>query len=97
MTRNMMTQQPYYGAGEYDPFHRPSQHRTLSSAAYYERPAPYSYYNDQPRQEIRSEYEGRPVVRATIHEPESENAGGSARRRIAVAVRFITMQLVFQG
>ena len=84
----MMTQQSYYGAGgEHDPFHRATQHRSLSSGAYYERPAPYAYYNDQSRQDLRAEYQGRTAVRTIIQEPEPENAYGIARRRIAEAVR----------
>lgn len=83
----MMTTQPYYGAGgEYEPFHRPSSHRSLSSGTgtYYERPAPYSYY-EQPRQDFRSELVIRPTTRI-IHEPESDAVHIPARRRIAVAV-----------
>ncbi|KAK5121181.1 hypothetical protein LTR85_005665 [Meristemomyces frigidus] len=57
----------------------------MSNPAYYDRPAPYGYY-DQPRQELRSEYGGRPVTRAMIQEPEPEMGTGSSRRRIAVAV-----------
>jgi len=83
----MMTTQPYYGGGgEYEPFHRPSPHRSLSSGTgtYYERPAPYGYY-DQPRQDFRSDYVGRPTTRI-IHEPEPDAGHPHARRRIAVAV-----------
>ncbi|TKA80702.1 hypothetical protein B0A55_03695 [Friedmanniomyces simplex] len=84
MTRNMMATQPYYGGGgEYDPFHRPL-HRSQSTAGYYDRPSPYSYY-DQPRQEVRADYIGRPVTRAMIQEPELEAGPAGSRRRIAVA------------
>ncbi|KAK0249760.1 hypothetical protein LTS09_015059 [Friedmanniomyces endolithicus] len=89
----MMATQPYYGGGgECDPFHRPL-HRSQSTAAYYDRPNPYSYY-DQPRQELRSEYDGRPVTRATIQEPELEGGTAGSRRRIAVAVQSTVVNLM---
>ncbi|KAK4543897.1 hypothetical protein LTR36_004671 [Oleoguttula mirabilis] len=78
-----MTTQSYYGSGEYDHFNRTS-HRSMSNGAYYERPTAYGYY-EQPRQELRSEYGGRPVTRAMIQEPEPDIGTGSSRRRIAVA------------
>lgn len=61
----------------------------MSNPAYYDRQVPYGYY-DQPRQELRSEYGGRPITRAVIQEPEPEVGTGSSRRRIAVAVSVAT-------
>ncbi|KAK1025640.1 hypothetical protein LTS16_023028 [Friedmanniomyces endolithicus] len=89
----MMSTQPYYGGGgECDPFHRPL-HRSQSIAGYYDRPNPYSYY-DQPRQELRGEYNGRPVTRAMIQEPELEGGTTGSRRRIAVAVQSTVVNLM---
>jgi len=84
MVRSMMMTQSYYGSGEYDPYHRELSHRSMPTAGFYGRPAPYGYY-DQPRQELRLYHGGRPVTRAMVHDPDPEPAGGS-RRRIAVAV-----------
>ncbi|TKA33294.1 hypothetical protein B0A50_00847 [Salinomyces thailandicus] len=86
----MMMTQSYHGSGEYESSYRASQHRSSSTAGYYDRPAPYSAYgsygyHEPPRQELRPEYGGRPVTRALIHETEPELAPGTARRRIAVA------------
>ncbi|KAK0273545.1 hypothetical protein LTR35_012295 [Friedmanniomyces endolithicus] len=88
-----MSTQPYYGGGgECDPFHRPL-HRSQSIAGYYDRPNPYSYH-DQPRQELRGEYNGRPVTRAMIQEPELEGGTAGSRRRIAVAVQSTVVNLM---
>ncbi|KAK0337833.1 hypothetical protein LTR91_010800 [Friedmanniomyces endolithicus] len=93
MTRNMMATQPYFGGGgECDPFHR-TLHRSQSIAGYYDRPNPYSYY-DQTRQELRGEYTGRPVTRAVIQEPELEGGTAGSRRRIAVAVQSTVVNLM---
>lgn len=76
--------QTYYGGGDFDPYHRTS-HRPPPTAAYYDRPVPYTYY-EHPRHDLRAEYGGRPVTRAMVHDPETEMVHGQARRRIAVAV-----------
>ncbi|KAK3110012.1 hypothetical protein LTR53_016143 [Teratosphaeriaceae sp. CCFEE 6253] len=87
-----MATQPHYSGAEYDPFHRPL-HRSMSTAAYYERPAPYGYYDPGPRQDLRAEYSGRPMTRTLIQEPELEIGPGGSRRRIAVAVNSTQVQL----
>lgn len=83
----MMISPSYYDGAGNDMFYRdsPSGHRHISTAAYYDRQVPYHYY-EQPRQDHRSEYPGRPTTRAMIHEPEPEAANEQPRRRIAVAV-----------
>ncbi|KAK4951015.1 hypothetical protein LTR10_011008 [Elasticomyces elasticus] len=90
MTRNMMATQSYYGGGgDYDTYHRPL-HRSQSTAGYYDRATPYGCY-DQPRQELRAEYDGRQSTRTIIHEPELEIGNVGSRRRIAVAVGSATV------
>ncbi|CZT15302.1 uncharacterized protein RCC_01166 [Ramularia collo-cygni] len=80
----MMTQS-YYGDG-YDAFGRPNP-RAPSSAAYYERPNPYSHsYYDANQQDLRSDYVGRNGTRTLIQEQGSEHGpAGLQRRRIQVA------------
>jgi hypothetical protein len=79
--------QSYYGEG-YDAFGRPNQ-RAPSTAAYYERPNPYTHsYYDAPHQDLRSEYVGRNGTRTLIQEQGSDQSpAGLQRRRIQVAVR----------
>ena len=84
MTRNMAMAPSYYDAAEYDHYNR-SLHRSMSTAAYYDRHIPYSYY-DQPRHDFRGEYGGRPLTRTMIHEPELDGGPAGSRKRISVAV-----------
>lgn len=79
--------QSYYGEG-YDAFGRPNQ-RAPSTAAYYERPNPYTHsYYDPTQQDLRSEYVGRNGARTLIQEQGSDHGpAGLQRRRIQVAVR----------
>ncbi|KAK5695808.1 hypothetical protein LTR97_008228 [Elasticomyces elasticus] len=80
----MMATQSYYGGGgNYDTYHRPL-HRSQSTAGYHDRATPYGCY-DQPRQELRADYDGRQSTRTIIHEPELEIGNVGSRRRIAVA------------
>lgn len=59
----------------------------MANTNYYDRAAPYSYYDHPARHELRQEYGGRVPTHTPIQEPEeSLTAGGQARRRIAVAV-----------
>ena len=87
--RTMMTHSYYGGGGGggYDPFYRGNQ-RQMSHATYYDRVAPYSYYDQPLRHNNRSEYVGRPVTRTMIHEPDDAAPGEQrARKRISVAVK----------
>lgn len=62
----------------------------MANTAYYERAAPYSYYEPSSRHELREDYGGRISTHTTIQEPdEALTAGGQARRRIAVAVSIL--------
>ncbi|KAK3710735.1 hypothetical protein LTR37_010154 [Vermiconidia calcicola] len=56
----------------------------MPPAAYYDRAAPYAYY-EQPRQGMRQEYPERVLTRTMIHEPEGNETNEQTRRRIAVA------------
>lgn len=83
----MMTQS-YHGGDEFDPKQR-TAHRNMGSANFYDRPAPYGYYEPLGRHghDLRQEYTARMPIHASIQEPDEPlTAGGQARRRIAVAV-----------
>ncbi|SMQ49625.1 unnamed protein product [Zymoseptoria tritici ST99CH_3D7] len=81
----MMMTQSYY-TGDFDTFSRSNQ-RANSSAAYYDRTAPYShgYYDTQ--NDLRSEYVGRPGNRTLIadNHDQDQHSHGHQRRRIQVA------------
>ena len=78
--------QSYNNGGDFDHFYRP-HYRNMPPAAYYDRAAPYAYY-EQPRQGMRQEYPERVLTRTMIHEPEGNETNEQTRRRIAVAVSY---------
>ena len=75
--------QSYYGGNDFDAFSR-ANHRPSSASHYYDRTAPYGYY--ELHRELPSEYSNRQLTYTNIQEPEQEGPNAQARRRIAVAV-----------
>lgn len=82
----MVLTQSFHGESEIESYRRPIQ-RPMARSAYYDRAAPYGYYDPSARYELRQEYGGRVPTHTPIQEPEESLTGsGQARRRIAVAV-----------
>ncbi|KAM0720423.1 hypothetical protein Q7P37_004559 [Cladosporium fusiforme] len=89
----MVLAQSFHGDSELESYHRTS-HRSLATTAYYDRAAPYSYYEPSTRHELLQEYGGRMPTHTPIQEPDEPlTAGGQARRRIAVAIQSTVLEI----